>query len=835
MNELRLAVRRLRSSPVITIVAVLSLALGIGANTAIFSLVNGLILRPLPVVEPARLAIVSDARAGRSGSAAWTFGMWDQIRKYAGEFDSACAWFTERLNLSERGGRSDPADALWVSGTYFGTLGVPALVGRTITPQDDTRGAGARAPVAMISYRLWQRRFGGSADVVGKRIVVERLPFTVVGVTPPSFFGAEVGRGFDVALPMAAEPLIPGRQSRIDPQGGYYALTVLVRLKPWQTTDQGTAFLRSVQPQIREAAMPLQLPAAFQREFMKDPFLVVPAGTGTSLLRLQYQRPLLVIMVVVALVLVIACANIANLQLARAIVGRTDSSIRLSLGASRWRLIRQSLVETLLLCVAGAVLALFVASWSSQALVSWLTAAREQVYLDLSIDRRVLLFTGLVAIVATVLSGLLPALRASRSIPIDTLKVSRSTTDVRTGRTSGSLIVAQVALSVVIVVAAGLFLQSLGRLASLPPGFDADRVLLVNVSLARVSVAPADRIPFVQRLVSQVTAVPAVARAGASLVTPIQGLGMIDLVRVPGGTTSMMPMQGNRLGERSTFANAITPGWFATYGTPLKAGRDFTERDGKSAPSVIIVNEAFVRKFLRAGNPIGTPVAFDVGGAAPLVKTVVGVVADAAYDSLRAADVPIEYTPLAQLPFPGPPPTDITLSVRATAGSPMLLARSITAALMAVDRDLVFSFRPMSDRLNASLIQDQLIATLSGLFGALALLLAGLGLYGMTAYAVASRRVEIGIRMALGSTGSRIVRLLLSHTARLVIAGIAIGIIGSLWASKFVAVLLFGVEPRDPLALVGAAVVLCVVGLAATTLPALRASQLDPASVLRES
>jgi predicted permease len=394
--------------------------------------------------------------------------------------------------------------------------------------------------------------------------------------------------------------------------------------------------------------------------------------------------------------------------------------------------------------------------------------------------------------------------------------------------------VAQVALSIVIVVAAGLFVQSFRRLASVPPGFDADRVLLVNVSLARANIAPPDRVPFIQRLVREIAAVPGATRVAASLVTPIQGGGMVDLVRVPGGTTSMMPMQGNRLGERSTFANAITPGWFSTYGTPLEAGRDFNESDLRDAPSVIIVNEAFVRKFLRDVNPIGSTVAFDGGRPMPLLKAVVGVVGDAAYDSLRARELPVEYVPLPQLSFPGGTPTNITLNVRAAVGSPMLLVRSISAALIAVNPDLVFTFRSMSGQLSASLVQDQLVAVLSGFFGLLALLLAGLGLYGVTAYAVASRRAEIGIRMALGSSGRRVRRLVLSRVARMVGAGIVIGIGASVWASTFVASLLFGIEPRDMTTLAGAAVVLTALALIATWPAALRASRLDPASVLRE-
>jgi len=830
MTDLRIALRHLRATPMITLVAVLSLALGIGANTAIFSLINSLIVRPLPIADPQRLVIVSDTRAGRTGVAAWTYGVWDAMRPYLNQFDASAAWFSERLNLAEGGGPLEPTDALWVTGRYFDTLGVPALLGRTITARDDTRTA-ADGPVAVISYRLWQARFGGAADVIGRRLVVERVAFTIVGVTRPSFFGGEVGRSFDVALPMNTEPLIGGRPSRIDRAGGFYALTVVLRLKPAQTIDQATALLRGVQSQIRQAAMPPTLPAQFQAEFMKDPLAAVAAGTGTSNLRERFQEPLIFLMAVVALVLLIACANIANLQIARTVARRHDVSVRLALGAARWRVIRQTLIESLLLSAAGAALALVFAAWSSRFIVSRLAAGRQQVYLDLSLDWRVLLFTATVAIVATMLSGLLPAVRAGRGAPIDALKERNRATDPRAGRIASSLIVAQVALSLVIVVAAGLFVQTFQRLDNGPHGFDGNRVLLVNLNLVRTSVAPDQRVEFVRRLVDDMAGLPGAGTVSASMVTPIQGFGIVDLVRVPGGPTSMAPMQGNRLGDRSTYANSITPGWFATYGMPLKAGRDFTRADMQTPSAVIVVNEAFAGKFLRGRDPVGATVSFD-GPAGPIVKTVVGIVGDAAYNSMREQGVPIEYLPLAQGQI-APRVNDMTISVRAAVGSPTRLVRAITDTLTAADRDLVFSFRTMNDQIDASLVQDQLIALLSGFFGALALLLAGLGLYGMTAYAVACRRGEIGIRMALGSTRARMLRFVLSGAARVVFAGVAIGVGLSLWASRFVTTLLFGIEPRDLPTLAIAALTLTVLALAATWLPAFRASRLDPASVLR--
>jgi putative ABC transport system permease protein len=500
MQDLRLAIRALRATPIVTAVAVLSLALGIGAYTAIFSLVDCLILRALPVVQPQRLAIISENRAISQGfTAEWTYAIWDQIHQHAQPFDGSCAWSTERFNLAQGGGETQPVDGIYASGDYFATLGVPALFGRTFTSADDGPGGGKDGPVAVISYALWQRRFGGSGTIVGTSLVVEGVPFTIIGVTPPAFFGADVGRAFDIALPLNAEPLIRAKDSHIVPPGdrNYYGLKVLLRLKPGQSIDAANAIIRGVQPQIREGALPSTLPPLMQKEFLKEAFTIVPAASGTSRLRARYERPLVAIFVVVALVLLIACANIANLQFARSTARRRELSVRLALGAPRWRLVRQWLVESLLLSGIGAVFGLLFASWGSLALVAQLSTAVNRVYLDLSLDWRVLAFTAAVAVVTAILFGTLPALRAARAAPIDALKgQGRGTfSDTRVGLSSG-LVVTQVALSVVIVVAAGLFVRTFEKLATLSLGFDTDRVVLVSLNVARTRVGSGDRIPF---------------------------------------------------------------------------------------------------------------------------------------------------------------------------------------------------------------------------------------------------------------------------------------------------------------------------------------------------
>jgi predicted permease len=386
----------------------------------------------------------------------------------------------------------------------------------------------------------------------------------------------------------------------------------------------------------------------------------------------------------------------------------------------------------------------------------------------------------------------------------------------------------------VIVVAAGLFVRTFEKLATQPLGFDSGRVLLVNVNVARTRVGAGDRLALIARLAGETAMLPGVATAAASLSTPIAGVGLVEMLRRPDASPSFEVMKDGKLTDNGSFANYVTPRFFATYGTPIKAGRDFDDRDRRGAPAAVIVNETFVRKFLDGRSPLGVEMAFERGRAAPALKTIVGVVGDATYTGLRGDAAPVAYSPLAQFEFPQIP-ADMALSVRASAGSPMSLARSIGAALTAADRDLVFTFRPMAEQVSDSLTQERLIATLAGFFGALALLLAGLGLYGVTSYAVGRRRAEIGIRMALGAAPAGVVRLVLSRVTLLVGIGVLVGAGVSMWASKFVASLLYGLEPRDPATLVGAVIVLAAVGAAAGGLPAHRASRIDPAEVLRES
>jgi len=831
LQDLRLAFRTLRATPVVTFVAVLSLALGIGANTAMFSLVNSLLLRSLPVKDPARLVLLRSHE--REGYPEWSFPVWSEVRQRPQLFDGMAAWSpTARANFTVEG-QTLKADGFLASGSFFDTLGVSALIGRTFSNADDQRGGGPDGPVAVISYGFWQRHFGGATTALGRTVTLENVPFTVVGVTPPEFFGADVGRTFDVVVPLNTEPLVSRSESRLTNPGVGW-LNIAARLKEGQTPDAATAGLRGVQQQILSATLPVDWPKRALDEYRAQVFSLASAATGDSSLREQYQRPLLTIMAVVVLVLLIACANIANLLLARATARRHELSLRVALGASRWRLVRQLLTESVVLAGAGAAVGILIASWGSRFLVSQISTEVRPVFLDLSIDRHVLLFTIGVAAATALLFGVAPALQASGVAPMEAMKdqgTRHSAAEGRRGGAAGALVVAQVALSLLLVVAAGLFVRTFASLATRPLGFERDRVLVVNVNAHSASIDPAARLTLYERARDAVRALPGVSDAAISYTTPpVAMISILPVDTISGGT----PLQGM---ARMTAVNFITASWFNTLGTRLVAGRDISDRDRQGTPRVALANRTFARKFLGGVSPLGHTIETTVGvPPRPLSIEVVGVVEDALYGSLRAPQHSMLYVPMSQTDWlPSGFLAQVDLSVRSSGGPPVQLAKSVAAAIQSVNPEMVATSRSLADQVNATLTQERVVAMLSASFGALALLLAGLGLYGVTSYAVARRRTEIGIRMALGAAPAGVVRLVLSRVTRLVGIGVLVGAAVSVWASQFVAALLYGLEPRDPLTLAAAVLILGAVGAFAGWVPAYRASRIDPAEVLRDA
>jgi predicted permease len=574
------------------------------------------------------------------------------------------------------------------------------------------------------------------------------------------------------------------------------------------------------------------LSARERERYLAEPFALQAAAGGTSSMRASYGRPLLLILGVVALVLLIACANIANLLLARMAVRRREFSVRLALGAPRWRLARQLGVESLLLATAGALAGLAIAHWGSRLLVGQLSTHADTVFLDVGIDWRVLAFTVVVAAGTALLFGLGPALSASNTRPIEAMRESSRVAG--SGRRAGVgnlLVAAQVAFSLVLVVAAGLFVRTLATLATRDLGFERDPVLLANLNVEGSAVESAQRLVLYERVEQAVRGMPGVAQAAISGVTPVSGM-VVDV-----GIEIENPESENEsgaAGRRVSYINALTPGWFAAYGTPIVGGRDFDARDRSTSTPVAIVNEEFVRRFLPGGSPIGRRVR----NAQPSAREqaawmeVVGVAGDAAYLSLREEASPTLYVPVAQQPEAEP---SMTLSVRAAGGVPASLARGVAETIARIDPGIAITFTPLRQQVDAALVRERLVAMLSGFFGAVALLLAGLGLYGVTSYSVNRRRAEIGIRMALGAAPTQVVRLVLSRVWVVVSCGVLVGAGVSLWASRFVAPLLYGLAPGDPSTLVLAAAVLWAVGALAGWLPARRASRIDPADVRRES
>jgi putative ABC transport system permease protein len=806
--------RALVASPGVTTIAVLSLALGIGANLSLFTIANSLLFKPLPVRDPAELVLF--------GNDSWTNPIWEQIRDRQYElFDGAFAWSNEQFDPGTTGVK-DTVEGAYASGSLFDVLGVPALVGRTFAPRDDVHGGGPDGAVAVISHRLWMRRFGGAPDIAGRSLMVERVPFTIVGVMPPEFFGAEVGRAWDVIVPLGTEPIVKGKDSILDGRLVWW-LNMMARRKPGQSFEQALAAVRTAQPQIRRAT----LPPSNADVYLKDPFELSDAPTGRSTLRARYTQPLGIIMAVVGAVLLIACANLANLLLARASARRRDLSVRLALGAPRARLVRQLLAETLLLAAAGTALGAVLSRWTSELLVAQLSTPRQTPSLDLAVDWRVAVFAVGLALATALVFGVAPALGVSHLSPSDALKEQgRGVAGDRRVSMRNALVVVQVALSLAVVVSAALLLRTFTALAFAPLGFDASHLLVVDVDLQRSTATRETRGEVFAALREAAAATPGVSQLGVSLITPVSGAGWNAPIRI-GDPAAASPVAGR---EPVSWVNAVSPDWFATYGMRFIAGRTLSPRDRRGSPHVVVVNEAFVQEFFRGRNPVGQSIeaGYIVANGSAAFE-IVGVVSNAIYRSARAGMAPTLYVPLDQIPSL-PPRLGFTIRASAASGP---LVRDLGDALVRAEPAAALEFRPMSTLVTATVAQERLLAILSGAFGGLALLLAAIGLYGVTSYSVGRRRTEIGIRMALGANRISVAALVMRRVGWLLASGLVLGAALAAWATRFIGSLLFRLEPDDPRTFAAAALALIAVGLLAGWLPARRAARADPIQALR--
>ena len=826
-NDLRFGLRLLRFNPVFAGAAILSLALGIGANTAIFQLLDAVRMRTLPVKNPQELARVAiDKRAGGSGSfngryPDLTYALWDEIRAQQQSFSRIASWGTAYFNVSPAG-EVHNVQGMWVSGEFFETVGGGAALGRLLTPVDDK--AECSSGGAVISYSFWQREYGGDRSVIGRTVSINRHPFQIVGVTDAGFYGVEVGRYFDVALPLCAEPLVDGAEYAMLPKRDSWWLGAIGRLKPGWTIERAGAQLRAVSPPLFEAALPPDFNADNAKRFLAYRLGAFPADSGVSQLRREFESPLWLLLGLAGLVLVIASANLANLFLARASTREKEMGMRMAIGASRGRLIRQLLAESLLLAAIGAVLGALLAQNISRILVASLSTQSDPLFVDFGTDWRVLGFTTALAVLTCVLFGLAPALRATSVSPGVVLKEGgRRTTDSHSRfGLRRILVVAQVALSLTLLVGALLFARSLGKLASVDAGFQRDGILVTDFDFTVLNYSKDRRLSFAHELLDRVRAIPGVDSAAIATIVPLGGNGEGHDVMM-GSTIAF--------GEDSPVAafNRVTPRYFQTLQTRMLAGRDFNEHDVAGSPLVAIVNETFARTIAKTSDPVG--MVFRVRRMRSILGPfqIIGLVRDTKYSDLRETAQEIVYLRVEQNDRQD---TDAQILIRSTMPFSSLIS-ALKATANEANPNMDVSFTSFRQTIDEGLLRDRLMARLSGFFGGLAVILAVIGLYGAISYIVERRRNEIGIRMTLGADRRSIVILVLRESVVLLAFGLAAGIALALAAGNAATSLLFGLKPYDGATLAIAVASLAGVALAASYVPAWRASKLDPMEALR--
>ncbi len=813
LQDVRYALRALRSSPGFAAVAILSLALGIGANTAIFSLINSVILKTLPVAHPEQLIQVT---MGKTPS--FTNPIWEQVRDRQDVFSGVFAYGGGRFNLAA-GGEARYAQGSFASGQFFDTLGLHAQVGRTFTTADDKRGCPG---TAVLSYGFWQREYGGRADVVGKSISLDNHPFEILGVLGPGFTGIDVGSEKDLYVPVCSEKIMRGEFSSLDQRSNWW-LRVIARPKPGVSAGQSQARLKTLAPAIFEATVPPRWKAEDQQEYRKRSFDTAPAANGLSNIRKQYQQALMVLMVIVAVVLLIACGNVANLLLARSAARQKEIAIRIALGSGRARLMRQLLTESIVLSFAGAALGIVFAQWGAHLLVAFLSLGENKVFLDLNVDWRVLAFTAGVSILTALIFGLAPAWKGTAANPQAVMKANaRGIIEGSKFGIGKALVVAQVALSLVLVVGAGLMLSTFFRLETLDTGFDREHVLLVSVDLRNGNYARERRGAAMREMLAHLRAMPGVRSASVSNMTPVSGSFWNENLEIE-GYSSKGP------DDTLVYFNEVSDRYFETLRMDLIAGRDFNSHDTPESPKVAIVNQTMAKKYFAGQSPIGKRYRAEEGNTMGPWTEIVGVVKDSKYGSLREEILPTAFLASNQ----DATPMWYQFELRA-AGPPTALVPGAKSAIAEVNRDVSLQFKTLALQVNESIARERLLATLSGFFGALALAMATIGLYGVMAYNIARRRNEIGIRMAVGADPSRVLRMVLREVAILIAMGLAIGLSAAMGATRFVESFLFGVKANDPWTLSIAAGILALAAALAGFLPARSASRLDPIIALRE-
>jgi predicted permease len=823
MNTLRqnlnYTFRVLRKNPSFTVVTVLSLALGIGANTAIFTLINALLLRSIPARQPDRLVEISLVRL--DSKFPFPYRMFQELERGQHVFTGLIGvdlgyqlHVGKMLNVEVDGVRSQN-HLLWVTDNFYSELGVAPRLGRLFTPGD----AVTAPEVAVVSHEFWQRHLGGAPDVVGKQIRVEGHPFTITGVTPKGFTGLTRGEPPEITLPITAAPLVEDGTSNLERSGAYW-LFVIGRLKDGVSMEQARAQLQSFWPEVLRATADTRQGARLQT-YLSWRLDVSSASVGVAEdLRSQFTRPLSVLIGLAGLTLLVACLNLANLLLAHAAARSNEMSMRVVLGASRWSLVRQVLIESLVLSLSGALLGLAVAHWACRILLLFLTQGNPMlVALDLSPDLQVLSFTIFLAVFTGTLFGMVPAWRCSLLNPVDALKEGTHSPAGRTGKLSKILVSSQVAFSLVLLIGAGLLAKSFQRLLSSDLGFQMDNVLEISLYPRPGGYQDLDLNSYHRQLLERVSAIPGVISASYANNSSIIGgreVGWQDDV------SSMLDDPAAAVKLR-TYGTMISPGFFRTLGIPLLRGRDFDQTDDEQHPHVAIVNSSLAERLFPNGNAIGKRIRL----AAVQNIEIVGVT-----DNARIFDLHDRATPAIFLSYLQIPPAWGGLIVR-TKEPPERLAKAVGHEIESLGREYSFWTGTIAEAMSQQLAQERVIAMLSGFFALLAVLLACIGLYGLMSYTVTRRTREIGIRVALGAQQDNILWMVLREGLAMALFGIAIGIPSALVATRLIASMLFGISTNDLPTITGVALLLLLVALLAGFLPARRASGIDPVVALR--
>ncbi len=819
LSDIRYAFRALARSPVFALVAILSLALGIGANTAIFTLIDAVMLKSLPVSHPEQLVAVKAAGAGPSDYY-FTNPLWEAIRDRADMFAGAFATANTQFDLSV-GGEVRQARGEFVSGDYFNVLGVRPATGRLFNRTDDIRGCRA---TAVLSSAFWSSEFGGDPRAVGTLIELSGKRFEIVGVADPAYFGINVGASTQVYVPLCAEAVISGSENNLNNRDNWW-LTITARARPGVPAAQIASRLQAISAPVFESAVPTDRQVKQQQNFLKSTLSIEPRTAGLSGFRDRYGMALYTLMVVVAVVLLIACGNVANLLLARARVRQREAAVRLAVGAGRGRLMRQLLTESLVLSTLGTAAGVLLALWGTRVLVSLLSVRPGSIWLDLTIDIRVLVFTSTIAILTGVLFGIVPAWRSANVDPQEAMRGSgHGITDER-GRFSllKTLVAGQVALSLVLLVAAGLLLGSFEKQTSIDLGFRGEGVLVVQIDTRRTGVAEDDRPEMFRTLLDRLRQIPAVRIASMTGIIPLGNMAGSTLIHVDG-------FQPKNDDDATVWVDAASPRYFETIGTRMVAGRDFGASETRFSPKVAIVNEAVAARFYAGKNPVGQTFALDDQGNPGEKYEIIGVVKNAKYQSITEESSETIFFSAAQQ-------TNVssgTIYVLRTNGPTAAVIPVVRSAIKDMNGLIAFNFNTLNGLVDNSLSRPRLLAQLSIFFGMLALLLAVVGLYGTMSYSIERRRNEIGIRIALGAARPRVLTMILGEAGRIVITGVIAGVLIAAAAARWISSLLYGVTPTDARTYALAAAALTLVALGASAIPAWRAARLDPMEALRE-